>query len=217
MGAGAELDASVIVVGAGGHARVCIEALQDCSLHVVDCVSADGVGLEGLPCPVLGRDSDLVAIAAAHHATKVFVAVGDNAARERLQTQAAAAGLVPVNAISRFSMISPSAELGVGIYIGAGAVVCAAAVVGDGAILNTGATLDHDGRVGPFAHVAVGVTTGGNVHIGRRALVGLGSTVLPGCSVGDDAVVGGGAVVVRDVAAGLTVVGEPARASGRHR
>ena len=201
----------VVVIGAGGHARVAIEALADSGFEVVGCVSSDGGGVPGLPCPVLGRDTEVAALAAAHGAAGVFVAVGDNRARQALQAAAEAAGLVPVTAISRFAMVSPSARLGRGVLVAAGAVVNAMASVGDGAILNTRCSIDHDGVVGPFAHVSVGVATGGAVTVGARALVGLGSVVLPGRTVGADATVGGGAVVVEDVAPGATVVGVPAR------
>ena len=48
-------------------------------------------------------------------------------------------------------------------------------------------------------------------RICRRATIGSGATVLGGIRIGEGATVGAGAVVTRDVAAGETVVGNPAR------
>ena len=49
------------------------------------------------------------------------------------------------------------------------------------------------------------------VTIGRNVWIGGGALVLPGVTIGDDAIVGAGSVVTRDVAAGATVAGVPAR------
>ncbi|MBM9593913.1 sugar O-acetyltransferase [Roseitranquillus sediminis] len=49
------------------------------------------------------------------------------------------------------------------------------------------------------------------VRIGANVWVGGGALFMPGVTVGDDATVGAGAVVTRDVPAGATVVGNPAR------
>ncbi len=43
------------------------------------------------------------------------------------------------------------------------------------------------------------------------ASIGANATILPGITIGEGAMVGAGAVVVRDVPAGVTVVGNPAR------
>jgi acetyltransferase EpsM len=51
----------------------------------------------------------------------------------------------------------------------------------------------------------------GGVVCREGAFVGLGAVVIQGRTVGRHAVVGAGAVVVRDVADGTTVVGNPAR------
>lgn len=201
----------VIVVGAGGHARVCIEALFDSGFDVVGCVSRDGAGVSGLPCRVLGRDEELVELAARIGVQHVFVGVGDNHTREFITARCRAAGLAGVNAVSRFAMVSAAAELGVGVAVLPGAVVNPSAIVADGAIVNTRASIDHDVYVGPFAHVAVGASLAGGVTVGERALLGVGSCVVPLVRIGADAVVGAGAAVVRDVPAGATVLGVPAR------
>ncbi|MHA6325659.1 sugar O-acetyltransferase [Roseivivax sp. CAU 1753] len=49
------------------------------------------------------------------------------------------------------------------------------------------------------------------IVIGRDVWLGASAIILPGITVGDNAIVGAGAVVTRDVPAGVTVAGNPAR------
>lgn len=51
----------------------------------------------------------------------------------------------------------------------------------------------------------------GEVRIGSRVMIGAGCIILPGVTIGDGAVVGAGSVVVRDVAPGSFVAGNPLR------
>ena len=55
------------------------------------------------------------------------------------------------------------------------------------------------------------VRFGRPVTIGAHVWIGAGAIILPGVTIGDDAIVGAGSIVTRDVAAGVTVVGNPAR------
>lgn len=49
------------------------------------------------------------------------------------------------------------------------------------------------------------------VHIGANVWIGAGALILPGVTIGDDAIIGAGSVVTRDVTAGSTLAGNPAR------
>jgi len=69
----------------------------------------------------------------------------------------------------------------------------------------------HDAIIGAYCEIAPLTSVGGEVEIGDRVKVGQGATFKPRVKVGDDAVIGMGAVVTKDVPAGQTWVGNPAR------
>lgn len=205
----------VLLIGAGGHARVCLEALLDDPGHrVVGAVSRDGTGVDGLGVPLLGTDDDLDGVARRSLADLACVAVGDNTARRTLSDRWSGTGRGFASAISRHVALSTSVVIGPGAVLLPGAVVNAATTLGAGVIVNTNASIDHDCTVGDFVHVAPGVAIGGGVRIGSGTLVGIGARVLPGCTIGENVTVGGGAVVVSDIPDGEVVTGVPARPHG---
>lgn len=205
-----------VVLGGGGHARVVIDCLRSQGspvlVGVLDAALAPSAsGVDDLP--VLGDDSLLPALRqqGVSHFVVGVGGVGDNTVRERLFQLGVAAGLEPAIAVHRRATVAPSAQIGAGTVVLAGAVVNPGVVIGCNVIVNTGAVVDHDCSVGDHAHVSPRATLCGRVSVAARAHVGAGAVVLQGVSIGAAAVIGLGAVVLRDVDAGQTVVGVPAR------
>ncbi|RVT92183.1 hexapeptide transferase [Rhodovarius crocodyli] len=201
----------LVLIGAGGHAKVLIELWRALgTLELVGCLS-DAEGPAGvLGVPVLGG-TELLEVLRNEGVAHACVAVGDNGTRERLGAQATALGFALPAAIHPAALVSPSARIGAGAQVLARALVAADARVEGLALLNHGAILDHDAVLGAAAHAAPGSSLAGGVRVGARALIGVGAQVKPGVSIGADAVVGVGAAVIADVPPGATVTGVPAQ------
>ncbi len=69
----------------------------------------------------------------------------------------------------------------------------------------------HNAYVGKNCQIVCQAGIGGSAIIGDNVFVGFGAKVMNKVRVGDGAIIGMGAVVIRDVPAGATVVGNPAR------
>lgn len=203
----------IVVIGAGGHAKVCVELLQSMGEEVAYCVGGAGASGTCAGAPVLAGDEHLATLHDRGHSC-VFVAIGNNSARERLAVTATTMGYTLVSAISPHAVVSKSARLGAGVAVMAGCVINADAEIGDLAIINTGATVDHDCRIGFATHIAPNCALAGNVVVGRRSLLGIGCDVIPGRTIGEGVVIGAGSVVVSDICDGVTAVGVPAKATG---
>ena len=139
---------------------------------------------------------------------ELLIAVADPAARARLVEMFE--GLALRTYIDA-SCVVGDPEIGAGSLLLPFALVSDGTKVGRSVIINTYSSIGHDCTVGDFCTFSSYVALCGRVRVGSRAFFGVGAKVLPGVTIGDGAVIGAGAVVVKDVQAGATVFGNPAR------
>lgn len=107
--------------------------------------------------------------------------------------------------------VSPLAEIGEGVFVGANSVIGPGAKLGEHVFINRGVTIGHDTQIGAFTRVQPGSNLGGLSRIGSGVTVGIGATLIERLTVGDNAFIGAGAVVTADVEAEVLVVGIPAK------
>ncbi|MBB5695136.1 acetyltransferase [Muricoccus pecuniae] len=205
----------VVIIGAGGHAKVIIEALRAAGFpSPLGLIDPRPAGETVLGVAVLGGDEMLEGLRTSGAGAAV-VALGNNALRLRVGDKLVAMGFSLPPLVHPAAQLSPSAELEEGAVVMARACLGPDARIGRLAIVNTNAVVEHDNRIGQAAHVAPGCALAGNVTVGDRALVGVGSAVRPGITIGADAVIGAGSAVVRDVPPDAVVAGAPARSLSR--
>lgn len=193
----------LLIVGAGGHAKVLLDAALCADIDVAALRGEPGDPGKVLGIPVVfGEDTA--------GADAFIIGVGDNKTRAALYAEWQERGLTPTTVVHPSAIVAASARLGAGTFVAAGAIINPEACVGANAILNTGCTIDHDCSIGDHAHVAPGVNMSGAVYVGTGTLVGVGACVMPGARIGEWSVVGAGAVVVNDIPGRTVAVGVPA-------
>ncbi len=108
-------------------------------------------------------------------------------------------------------ILSKSAKIGKGSVIMGSSLISSNSKIGDFVKMNFFARVHPDVEVGHYCTVAPGATVLGRVKLGEGVYIGANATVLPGIKIGDRAIVGAGAVVTKDVEAGKTIKGVPAK------
>jgi UDP-perosamine 4-acetyltransferase len=207
---------SLIVLCAGGHARVVIEALLSRGTRPSAVTDRDSARVGTLfgGIPITGPDEDVLKLKI--DSVELANGLGNRAsrsgpglsARRELFGRFATLGYAfPV--ISHVSaVIASDASLGDGAQVMAGAIIQPAARIGRNVLVNTRAVVEHDCQVGDHSHIAPGAVLCGGVSVGEGAHVGAGAIILGGVSVGAGSVIGAGAVVTKDVEAGCFAGGD---------
>jgi acetyltransferase-like isoleucine patch superfamily enzyme len=182
---------NIVVIGAGGHAKVVIATVRALGGSVVRVYDDDesrwGQTLLGVPVagPILSQRIGN---------SPAVLAIGDNRHPK--------------------AVVDSSVIIGLGTVVFAGAVIQPDTEIGAHCIVNTSASIDHDCSVGDYVHVGPGVTVCGGVRVEEGALLGVGAKVAPLVRVGQWSTVGAGAVCVQEVPSRSTVVGVPAAPVG---
>jgi sugar O-acyltransferase (sialic acid O-acetyltransferase NeuD family) len=209
----------IVVLCAGGHARVLVDILRRSGQTVIALIDNDsslrGTKLDGVPITgddksVFERDPNSVVLVNALGNAPKF---GDSMLRPRREIFDAfsSKGYSFLKVCSPDAVVSGHVDLGDGCQVISGVIINPGCSVGANSIVNTGAQLDHDCEVGHHSHIGPGAVLCGAVRIGDSCHVGTGAVVTQGVCIGADAVVGAGAVVVKNVSPGATVLGNPAK------
>lgn len=197
--------APILLVGAGGHARACIDVIEQEGSFVV-------AGLVGLPhevgtrmlgYSVLGTDADLPALLGDYaHALITVGQIKTPELRMHLFDLLHHSGCTLPVIVSPCAYVSPHAALGAGTIVMHGAVVNAGAVVGRNCIINSQSLVEHDAVIADHCHIATAVAINSGVHIGTGTFIGSNSSVRQSINIGKHCLIGMGQRVLADCEAG---------------
>lgn len=165
----------IVVVGAGGHGRSIAEAISQTDGLVVAGFLDDKATGDILGLPVIGRIDEAPTFRKC--APWVVVAIGNNEVRAALHARMRDAGFEFATVVHPRAIVSPSAAIGHGCAIMAGAVVGTEAWLGEGVVVNAGAIVDHHCKVEAFAHLGVGACMAGGAILGSKAWMQAGASL----------------------------------------
>ena len=204
----------VIVLGAGGHAKVLIDALKLNAVDILGITDPDpaALGREILGVPIIGTDAVLKDYSPREvQLVNGLGSVGSTQARSDLFGAGKNLGFTFMTVVHPAAVVAVNAELGEGCQIVAGAIIQPGVQLGDNVVINTGASVDHDCVIGSHSHVAPGVTLSGGVQVGEGSHIGTGALVVQGVHIGAASLIGAGSVVLRDIPEGRKAFGCPAK------
>lgn len=206
----------LVIIGAGGQgqdvhwAAMNIHARQPSYVFAGFCDDAEALR-SGIYCglPLLGT----IEAAAAKLTGEVWFicAVGDNRNREKLVARAEQLGWQAESIVDPSVPIAPGVTIGAGSYVGALAVLSSKARIGRHVLVNQGCSIGHDSVLGDFSQVCPGCRISGAAVLGTGGFVGSNGVIAPRIEVGAWARLGANAFAMRNVPAGSTAVGNPAR------
>ncbi len=205
----------ILLLGAGGHARACIDVIeQEGRFDVAGLVGlAEEVGTRMLGYSVLGMDADVPALLSKY--AQALVTVGQiktPEVRMRLFDLLLESGCGLPVIVSPRAYVSAHATLGAGTIVMHGAVVNAGAAVGRNCIINSQSLVEHDAVIADHCHIATGAAINSGVRIGTGTFVGSVASVRQSIRIGDRCLIGMGQRVIADCEPG-TWIPSPKRRS----
>lgn len=194
----------IYLIGAGGHAKVIIEILEEQDLSVGGIQDPnpnikslfDYEVYKELLTPIDDKND------------RVIISIGNNSIRKRI---AANSEFMFTSAIHKHACISKRATIGEGSVVMAGVSINSCVEIGKHAIINTNASIDHDCKLGDYVHISPNAVLAGNVRVGEGTHIGIGACVIQGVTIGKWCTIGAGSVIIKDIPDGSTVVGNPGR------
>lgn len=192
----------IILIGAGGHARACIDVVElSGKFKVVGLVEKNEVNnQDNLGYPIIGTDDDLKEIHQKYN--NALITVGQiKSAETRIKLFLLLKEMeytLPV-IVSPRAYLSKRAQIGDGTIVMHDVIVNANVKIGKNCIINNKALIEHDAVIGDHCHIATGAIVNGEVAVGSQSFIGSGVVTKQTISIGKNCIIDAGCVIKKDV------------------
>jgi len=197
---------SLLIIGAGGHGKVCAEiAMLMQKWQSIGFLDDHKTGrINNIP--IKGK-FDLSKFSSEEY--ELFVAIGDNINRSKIIIDAIEKGFELAKLIHPSAVISQYSEIGISTVIMPMSVINTNSKIGNGVIINTGSVIEHDCIIGDYVHISPNATIAGTCTIGKLTWVGSSVTVINDIKITDSTIIGANSLVVKNIDKSGTYYGNP--------
>lgn len=193
---------NLILIGAGGHARACIDAIEQEGIYEIAGLIglAQEVGSKHFGYKVIATDAEIPELVEQYQFALITIGqIHSPEHRVRLYARAQDAGFTFPTVIAPTAYVSSHSTIGTGTIVMHGAIVNAGAQVGKNCIINSNSLIEHDAHVADHCHISTGAILNGNSSIGTGSFIGSGAVIKEGVSIGANSLIGMGVNVRHNV------------------
>lgn len=187
----------LIIIGAGGHGKVCAELASDMGKWE-NIFFLDDVYPEKNKCltyKILGKTTEILN----YKKCDFFVGIGNNKVREKYLLVLKKYNIKIATLVHPTAYISKFSSIGEGTSIHQYSIVNTSSTIGFGCIINTNAIIEHENYLKDFVHISPNVCMGGQVIIDEYSWIGIGSTVINNVSITSNVIVGANSLVLKSI------------------
>ena len=198
----------IILIGAGGHARSCIDVIEQSGQFKIAGLVEKGKlnNKENLGYPIIGTDDDLQNLRQKYSHSLITVGqIKSPKIRIKLYQLLKELDFTLPVIVSSQAYVSKHAQIGEGSIIMHGVIINANAKIGNNCIINNRALIEHDAVIGNHCHIATGAIINGEVSVGNETFIGSGAVTKQCISIGNNCIVGAGIILKNDVKHNLAV------------
>lgn len=202
----------IYIVGAGTYGEVMCELANILGYKVKGFYDEDDlkIGKKIMGVEVKGKLSELKI--GDFHDKQFIVAIGQNSVRKKIMSKINKNGGTTPSLIHPKAVISPSAEIGKGVYIHANAYIWTKVKIDDFCIISPNVVIAHHSVLEKACLVSTLSAVGASIYISEGCFIGMGSTIVTGVSeIGANTIIGAGAVVLNNVESNSVYAGVPAK------
>jgi sugar O-acyltransferase (sialic acid O-acetyltransferase NeuD family) len=191
----------IILIGAGGHARSCVDVIEDLKKFKVECLLEKKIGnnLNQYKKIIYNRINLLKIYKKTKLALVSFGQIKNKFNRQKVYEDLKKIGFQFPIIKSKKAYISKNSKILDGTIVMHKSVINSNVIIGYNNIINTGSIIEHDVSIGNHNHIAPGAIINGGVKIGNNCFIGSGSIIKQGINIKNNSFIQAGQTILTNL------------------